>query len=108
MLRDTRRSNQGFATTERSGIGWQVGGRFRKEGTRILGHGSCCGIAEANTILQSNYPSIKKREQRKKKYKEAKRKNIAYREETEQVAESDAEMTQTLELSDKHFDTGYG
>ena len=66
------------------------------------------GIAEANTILQSNSPSIEKREQRKKTYKEAKRKNIAYREETEQVAESDAEMTQTLELSDKHFDTGYG
>ena len=45
---------------------------------------------------------------KKKLYKEARRKNTAHREETEQVAESDAEMTQTLELSDKHLNSGYG
>ena len=65
MLRDTRRSNQGFATTERSGIGWQVGGRFRKEGTRILGHGSCCGIAEANNTAKQFSFNKKKRAKEK-------------------------------------------
>ena len=45
---------------------------------------------------------------KKKPYKEARRKNTAHREETEQAAESDAEMTQTLELSDKHLNSGYG
>ena len=89
-------------------ITWRGGREVQEGGDAYTWAWFMLGIAEANTILQSNSPSIEKREQRKKTYKEAKRKNTAYREETEQVAESDAEMTQTLELSDKHFDTGYG
>ena len=44
----------------------------------------------------------------KKNIQGSKEKNTAHCEETEQAAESDAEMTQTLELSDKHFNSGYG
>ena len=44
------------------GMGWGMGGRLEREGIYIhvlMADSSCC-TAEINTILQNNYPPIKK------------------------------------------------
>ena len=35
LLYDTGSSNQGSVTTQRGGMGWEVGGRFKREGTYV-------------------------------------------------------------------------
>ena len=51
-------------TTERGGIGWEVGGRFKRESGSMAD--SCGCMAETNKTLSSNYPSIKNKSKEKK------------------------------------------
>ena len=46
-------------TTQRDGMGRELGGEFRMGDTCILMADSRCCVAEPNAILQSNYPPIK-------------------------------------------------
>ena len=59
VCRTTGNSNQASLTTQRGGMGWEVGGRFKREGTYVDLWLICVDVWQKSTILQSNYPSIK-------------------------------------------------
>ena len=49
----------GILKTWRGRKGWKVGGRFKRQGTHVYLWVTCWCMTEGNTILGSNFPSIK-------------------------------------------------